>query len=425
MKNQIKKNKEVVIFGLFIILLASLFNAWTITIIFSSYNAFISSLNFRTIIWVFDILCILLGYLFIRYNRKTFLSYLVRRVIKFMVAVFLIVLIFELLLRLTSSFWPLQTQDVIFEKYTGEPGGIYFTDPRYDLQVMKPSFKQDKMFYGGRWWLHRSNKIGIRDNRDIKKADIVLLGDSVIYGHGVNVENSLADYLDRLSGFTVANLGTQADYPPYEYIRLKHLGLFLRPKVVLFFINGCNDGNDFAIYHPTEYFINKLILEKAPDYSKGVEASDYLSYYKKTYPFGSIFLDNLLVYRFYHKTVKLLNKINEYKYSPFSSENEKLRSKIMKKILTDANRLCRINGAKLIVVFTGIDVTIHKTDPCVDFTNLCKEITNAIGVPYLDLGEESPDINFLLKDGHYSPLGNKWAADCIWEYLKNSKLLMK
>ena len=329
----------------------------------------------------------------------------------------------ELSLRLTVSLWPREIRNLIFKKYGFEPSGIYFVDPRYDIHIMKPNFKQNKMFYNDHWWRHQTNKIGIRSNRDIKEADIVLLGDSMIYGHGINAESTLSYCLEKITGATVANLGVQADYPPYEYIRLKNLGLFLKPKVVLFFVNGWQDEHDFSFYRPTEYYINKLISEKEPDYSKGVAASDYLRFYKKTYPYGAILLDNVVLHKFFCKRKKLSEKLFLVKNirrnnTQLNHERKKIAiGNIMMGILVDTKRLCGINRAKLIVVFNAIG------EPY-DFNNICKDICVANDIPYIDLNEKSPKNNYILEnDGHYSPDENKCASGIILQYLENNHII--
>jgi len=43
-------------------------------------------------------------------------------------------------------------------------------------------------------------------------VDIVLLGDSMVYGHGVYADGTSSHYLKNITGKVVANLGVQADY---------------------------------------------------------------------------------------------------------------------------------------------------------------------------------------------------------------------
>ena len=165
----------------------------------------------------------------------------------------------EIYLRYRKDVLPLNLRNIILTKYNKRPDGIYYKDKRWNINIMKPNFKQE-FFYNDYRWLHQSNEIGIRRSKNIEKADIIALGDSFIYGHGVPAENTLCNYLESISNKRVVNLGVQGDYPPSQYIRLKYLGLFLRPKIVLFFMNFPQDGSDFLMYRPKQEYISSIVL---------------------------------------------------------------------------------------------------------------------------------------------------------------------
>ncbi len=324
----------------------------------------------------------------------------------------------ELILRLTVIFLPIELKNLILDKYSFDPAGIYYLDTDYTMHIMKPNFIQPKMFYNNYWWYHKTNNIGIRENRNIEQADIVVLGDSMIYGHGVNIENNMCSYLEKISGWKVANLGVQGDYPPFEYIRFKKLGLFLQPKLVLFFINGLQDESDFSAYSPTEAYIDKVISEAPPDYSRGVYKSDYLKNYNK-----KISPHQVLRYSISYRIINLLYE--RFKHKPLSSpsvgnppEMPKVPiDKIMAAIIKDASRLCEINRAKLIIV-------CHPYNKGERFLNeICKRICNENKILFLDLSDEGTLTNTqafrLKKDSHYSVEGNEYIAGYIFDLLKS------
>lgn len=418
MKDIYKKNNITIIFiGLLIILIGVLWNEWTITVLFSP-DGIISSLIYRLVIWGFDLLCILIGVLLIKYNKRPVSKILVMFGFKLICIVVLVVLSLELILRLTISLWPREIRNLILSKYTYAADGIYFHDPRWNIHIMKPNFRQEKMFYNDHWWYHKINSIGIRDSRNIDKADIIVLGDSMIYGPGVNIENTLCYYLEKSSGLKVANLGVQGDYPPHQYIRLKHLGLFLKPKIVLFSINE-QDEIDFLLNKPTEEYINKLISEAPPDYSRGIIASDYLDYYKERRFWWLQIIGSPYFYNFFSlRGIKFLKILTKIRNIQIHYEYQNIRN-IMDKVLDGVKGLCESRGAKLIIVF-------HPSSKNFDyFYTMCKELCTEKNIPFLDLNKEfskNQPPYFLKNDGHYSPQGSKRASDCIYKYLKNQNL---
>ncbi len=321
------------------------------------------------------------------------------------------VIALELSLRLTLNSQPRELANLILNKYTYMADGIYYYDPRWDIRIMKPNFGQPEMYYNGFWWHHKSNNIGIRAEEDIARADIVVLGDSLVYGHGVESDRTLTHYLEECSGLTVANLGVQADYPPSQYVRLKHLGLFLRPKTVLFFINGAQDEMDFSIYCPTMDYIDRIISEIAPDYSKGISNSHYLDYYNKRRSWRNP-LEELILYRIFYKGERLIEGL--YKMAMGSVTKDKYgNNDIMASILLHARRLCDFNGSRLIVVISAAGPKESSLNA------FCKRFCASNKIPLLDLNDASPAERYFLKgDGHYSPEGNRWVADSIWAYLK-------
>jgi hypothetical protein len=330
----------------------------------------------------------------------------------------IIIAVIELFFRFGASLLPMNLQNILLTKYNSRPDGIYFHDPEWDIPILKPNFQQN-MFYNGYRWIHRSNNFGIRDNHNFDTADIVLLGDSMVYGHGVNADETSSRYLKDITGKVVANLGVQADYPPKQYIRLKHLVLFLRPKIVLFFINGEQDKFDFANYRPTISYINRIIREQPPDYSLGINSTQYFRNYEN---FDISANDHIGAYLYSARPIlMIINKLKRgyfHKKSSYRGEalNKDIISVITKKILHDANRLCKDNGAKFVVI---IHHDKHSSEHQYSYNDVVRETCKELGIPFIDLKEFSPKNEyFLKKDGHYSKNGNKWVAETIDNYLR-------
>lgn len=117
-------------------------------------------------------------------------------------------------------------------RYTDRPGGIYYYDRGVHMHFMLPNHRTT-MYYNGYVWRHETDALGFRNKPLHIPADIMLLGDSVVYGHGVDFEHTLGRYLEERTGLRVANLGRQADCAYQEaYLLNEYLPLF-KPRVVV------------------------------------------------------------------------------------------------------------------------------------------------------------------------------------------------
>ena len=81
---------------------------------------------------------------------------------------------------------------------------------------MKPNFTR-KMHFNGYRWLHKTDWNGFRNPIDRHRADIVLLGDSMIYGHGVDEPHTVRHELESIVGLPVYNMGMQGASAHQEY----------------------------------------------------------------------------------------------------------------------------------------------------------------------------------------------------------------
>jgi hypothetical protein len=116
--------------------------------------------------------------------------------------------------------------------YTGYhpyKGGIYSIDPHVG-QLMRPDVHR-WMYWNGHWWRHDTNRRGWR-GPELDRADAVFLGDSMIYGHGVNEEGTVSAQFTLRTGATSANLGQQGTCAVQQLVLLRRRGRPLRPRVV-------------------------------------------------------------------------------------------------------------------------------------------------------------------------------------------------
>jgi hypothetical protein len=147
-------------------------------------------------------------------------------------------------LRIFISELPFALGNYIANGYHADPSGIYRFRPEMKMLMMRPSYKR-RMYFNGYHWIHQTDSMGFRNPQDRRKADIVLLGDSMIYGHGLEETSTVRHHLERMLRRPVANLGIQGAGIHQEYQVLKRYGMALKPSYVfLFFL--VNDINDIV-----------------------------------------------------------------------------------------------------------------------------------------------------------------------------------
>lgn len=144
---------------------------------------------------------------------------------------------FELLLRARPGILKGAVANVAYTGYHWQRDGIYRLDPHRG-PVMRPSFRR-RMYWNGHWWSHETNADGYRGER-LVRADAVFLGDSMVYGHGVEADQAVPARFQARSGLRSANLGQQGACLVQELLTFLDTGVRLRPRVV------------FVCTHPTD-----------------------------------------------------------------------------------------------------------------------------------------------------------------------------
>ena len=81
-------------------------------------------------------------------------------------------------------------------------GAIYYQDRDLGMNFMIPNMKT-RMYANGYVWEDATDALGFRNRPLPVPADVMLLGDSIVYGHGVEFPDTLGAQLEQLSGRTV------------------------------------------------------------------------------------------------------------------------------------------------------------------------------------------------------------------------------
>ena len=115
-----------------------------------------------------------------------------RNIILLFGTIIFFLLIFEIVLRLHPLLLGQDFANMVLTKYHRGDDGIYDYYPALNMKFMKPNFSTIN-YFNGYEWEHKTDSLGFRNPSDRDKAEIVLIGDSLIYGHGVNQNQTIVD----------------------------------------------------------------------------------------------------------------------------------------------------------------------------------------------------------------------------------------
>ncbi|MEE8475615.1 MAG: SGNH/GDSL hydrolase family protein [Myxococcota bacterium] len=275
-----------------------------------------------------------------------------------------------------------------------------------------------------------TNAAGFRSSEGTR-APIVVVGDSFAFGYGVEDEEVSAVELSRLLQMDVACLGVTG-YGTHQYNRVLYdHGLSLQPDLVLYYLFL---GNDFAGAQPPE----SEPFTASPDPSIKERLRDFMS--AKSMSFQLLkFVLGANVYSYGHRIQT--EDLDLYLYldnSPYNLERPTIRDafEIVMDNIRRARRRAREAGAETLVVLipTKESVYRHLAAPHLpesDFFEAEDELRRRV-LEVLDTeAARSLDLTPALReraiggkqlyhvfDGHWSPAGNRAAAEIIHDYLE-------
>lgn len=150
----------------------------------------------------------------------------------------------ELILRVPGLPLPMLLRNRLFGCFgvQAEHQRAWFLEPQLAVPLLKPDFAAT-CFGNGRRWHHEGDRWGFRNPRTWEQVEIALLGDSFVYGQGIEEDDTIARRLRDELGVRVANLGIIATCPVHYLAYFRNFALRLQPKVVvlLLFANDLDD----------------------------------------------------------------------------------------------------------------------------------------------------------------------------------------
>lgn len=148
----------------------------------------------------------------------------------------------EIVLRIPGL--PLQSElgAKLFSCYEEGRHHITFFEPTTSIKLHKPGFETECRF-GELRWRHQGDRWGFRNPESWERVDVALLGDSFVYGHGVEEHETIAHFMRDQTRLRVANLGVTGGSPVEYLVYLRNFALRLAPRVVvvLAFANDIDD----------------------------------------------------------------------------------------------------------------------------------------------------------------------------------------
>jgi hypothetical protein len=143
----------------------------------------------------------------------------------------------EALVRLRPGILKGRVATFTLDGYHSERDGIYRPHPQLG-RALRPGFAR-ALFWNGHWWRHRANEDGYR-GEVAGPGGAAFLGDSMVYGHGLEDAQTLPSRFGAITGRPAANLGQQGTSLVQGWLLLRDRIAILRPRVV------------FACAHPTD-----------------------------------------------------------------------------------------------------------------------------------------------------------------------------
>ena len=323
------------------------------------------------------------------------------------------------MLRLLAPLLPPVIGNELVRTYTTSVGGIYVFDGVTKINFCLPNLSQKALFNGFQWH-HQSDSRGFR-NPPHTSSDVVLLGDSYIYGHGVEEDQTVASVLRRDYGWRVYNMARQGDSLPQEYTVFRLYYRELMPKKVILFpiINDFGDianiRTDEEMAHPPELSLDYQALR------------DRLQDPTVTRQVGTAY-DRLYVYRLYRVLDQIRRARQAHQGGGGSTSRDrytnalidpKLRaaaSAYYRELFADLVKICRENQIELKLCYINVGIRDERWEEGGKIfrqflIDLCKDYS----VPYLEMHADQKDQPELLLpiDAHLSPLGHQKLAQLL------------
>jgi hypothetical protein len=328
----------------------------------------------------------------------------------------------DLLLLLRPEIFGEQRANEIFSRYDTRPGGIYVREKRSKMRFMWPDFTTENYWNGYRW-RHATDARGFR-NPPGTPADVLLLGDSLIYGHGVEESETVAHFLRTEHAVGAYNMGRQGAALYDEYVLLRTFLPELSPQSVVLFV-FLNDFDDLEVYRTAGE------IEAMPE----IDRLDYPGVREWNRKLPERFPNRLRRWLWRRPSLRLLlSAAKELRtlafttpawaadppfLAPLLDPDRRARlATYYSRILGDLASRCRARGIDLRIVYLGAGADPKAYDAAQGIAvDLVRGAAGESGSPFFDSRETFSDCGecFLPRDGHFTALGHRRLARFVAE----------
>ncbi len=285
------------------------------------------------------------------------------------------------------------------------------------------------------------NQKGLRDidypyKRIQDKKRILVLGDSFVWGWGVEQEQIFTEQMERLlSNVEVINAGVAGYSTDQELLWLRYEGARYTPDLVVLVMCGNDDyaNNKESVYivHPKPVFTldedNELKIQNVP--------VPIPSFSRKVIYFGCKYssLVTLLMIRVRPRLIDLLksslltfdrigNNCSDNEGSELSIEHSINQSKLTLKLLDTMKNEVEEMGARFLIISTSSYWISESFDTYEDFIRSLRE--NHFDILDLEtIKGYNSDKNFIKGDGHWNKNGHLFVAEQVMAFLNENRIL--
>lgn len=340
----------------------------------------------------------------------------------------------ELVLRLPNERMPLVLSNYLGSCYEDDVATpIWDIDPRLDLRWPRPHVDTVCELNHHRWH-HRSDQLGFRNPVDQRHVDVAILGDSMVYGHGVEEPDTAASVLRGRLGLRVANLGVVAASPVDYLAYVNHVVPRLSPRVVVIFLyrNDLSDVNRARTRADMERFVvegrGRESLVLPPAYFR--DASRFREPTSAPVRFAS----HSRVFRFlrFHYLVHVVHAPMDFRRPFRARQDDVLAARYTRALLGAADDALRRQGCRLVLAHMPSG-TARGTRPDARAEFLRERgraFAEELGVPFFDPesafrgADDRPDSSlFLGRDFHLSVRGHRRLAHALAAFLRREGLV--
>jgi lysophospholipase L1-like esterase len=310
---------------------------------------------------------------------------------------------------------------------------ITFPSRSLAMGLQRPNFRARCADNGYRW-NHQTDRWGLRQPQAIERAAVAIVGDSVVYGHGVEEDQTFASRLRRDLGVSVANVGRPAATPVHYLALLQNFALPLQPRLVIV-VYFANDVDGIGWIRPPAALRRFIATGSAPEAS--VIARDQLlteddgarpGHTWRALEQHAMTWRTLRFYAWKLRASAGPSRNDVPKRAAAPAPQQVLAATYMRRAAELMASAAAVQGARLALAYvpTPIEERPHEND---DVSAIVDGIAHALDLPYLDLtaslfhqGKPRPEV-FLPRDGHPSPAGHRAIAAALAAFVHENKLL--